>query len=167
MVDDIPSLIAKKIVSRSGLPVLINEWKAAGQKLVFTNGVFDLVHIGHLSYLSKAAMMGNKLIIGLNSDESVQLLKGPDRPVNKVDTRAMLLASLFYVDAVVVFNEPTPADLIEQILPNVLVKGADYDGKKIAGADAVLAAGGKVTTIEFVNGQSSTAIINKIRQQAI
>lgn len=144
----------------------VQQWKKAGQKVVFTNGCFDLIHIGHLTYLSKAAELGDKLIIGLNSDESVKILKGENRPINAQDSRAALLASMFFIDAVVVFGEETPANLIKAVLPDVLVKGGDYTFDNIVGAPEVVANGGEVKTITFVDGHSSTAIINKIRNQA-
>ena len=133
--------------------------------MVFTNGVFDLIHIGHISYLSKAAELGDKLIIGLNSDTSVKRIKGESRPVNGQDSRAALLASFFFVDAVVVFEEDTPLNLITTLMPDVLIKGADYAIENIVGAKEVIANGGEVKTITFVEGYSSTSIIKKIQQK--
>lgn len=138
-------------------------WQAEGRKVVFTNGVFDLLHIGHITYLAKAADLGDKLIIGLNADSSVKRIKGEDRPVNDQNSRAALLAALFFVDAVTVFDEDTPHNLISALLPDILVKGADYTVGNIVGAKEVLANGGEVKTITFVDGHSSTSIINKIR----
>lgn len=138
-------------------------WQAEGRKVVFTNGVFDLLHIGHITYLAKAADLGDKLIIGLNADSSVKRIKGEDRPVNDQNSRAALLAALFFVDAVTVFDEDTPHNLISALLPDILVKGADYTVENIVGAKEVLANGGEVKTITFVDGHSSTSIINKIR----
>lgn len=143
----------------------ITAWKAAGEKVVFTNGVFDLLHLGHVTYLAKAADLGDKLIIGLNTDASVKRLKGEGRPINDQNNRAALLASLFFVDAVVLFEDDTPRDLIAQLLPDVLVKGADYTVEQIAGAKEVLANGGEVKTITLVDGYSSTSIINRIKAQ--
>lgn len=151
-IDDLPSLKAK-----------LNSWKADGRKVVFTNGVFDLLHIGHITYLAKAAELGDKLIIGLNSDSSVKRIKGENRPVNDQNSRAILLAALFFVDAIVVFEEDTPQQLITTLLPDVLVKGADYAIENIVGGKEVLANGGEVKTIDFVSGYSSTSIIQKIR----
>jgi rfaE bifunctional protein nucleotidyltransferase chain/domain len=150
------------------MPVLQNKitgWKSDGNKLVFTNGVFDLLHLGHITYLSKAAELGDKLIIGLNTDASVKRLKGESRPVNDQSNRAALLAALFFVDAVILFEEDTPRELITQLMPDVLIKGADYTVENIAGAKEVLANGGEVKTISLVEGYSSTSIINKIKGQ--
>lgn len=141
---------------------VIEKWKADNKQLVFTNGVFDILHIGHVSYLAKAREFGDKLIVGLNADESVKRLKGNDRPINNQNNRAGLLAALFFVDAVVIFYEDTPLQVIETIMPDVLVKGADYAVENIVGAKEVLAGGGKVQTIEFIKGHSSTALINKM-----
>jgi rfaE bifunctional protein nucleotidyltransferase chain/domain len=150
------------------LPVLQNKitgWKSDGNKVVFTNGVFDLLHLGHITYLSKAAELGDKLIIGLNTDASVKRLKGESRPVNDQSNRAALLAALFFVDAVILFEEDTPRELITQLMPDILIKGADYTVENIAGAKEVLANGGEVKTISLVEGYSSTSIINKIKGQ--
>jgi rfaE bifunctional protein nucleotidyltransferase chain/domain len=155
--------LSAKIFDLPSLQKQLAEWKQQGEKVVFTNGVFDLIHIGHITYLAKAAELGQKLIIGLNSDDSVRRLKGPTRPVNNQQSRAMLLAAFFYVDAIVVFDEDTPQHLISTLLPDVLVKGADYQLENIAGAKEVLANGGEVKTITFVDGYSSTGIINKIK----
>jgi rfaE bifunctional protein nucleotidyltransferase chain/domain len=150
------------------MPVLQNKitgWKSDGNKVVFTNGVFDLLHLGHITYLSKAAELGDKLIIGLNTDASVKRLKGESRPVNDQSNRAALLAALFFVDAVILFEEDTPRELITQLMPDILIKGADYTVENIAGAKEVLANGGEVKTISLVEGYSSTSIINKIKGQ--
>ncbi len=155
--------LSDKIFDLPALQTQLKAWQQNGEKVVFTNGVFDLIHIGHITYLAKAAELGHKLIIGLNSDESVKQLKGPTRPVNNQHSRAMLLAAFFYVDAIVIFGEDTPQQLISTLLPDVLVKGADYQIENIAGAKEVLANGGEVKTITFVDGYSSTAIINKIK----
>lgn len=163
-----PNLEKTLLDKITGLPALqskVAEWKQQGQKVVFTNGVFDLVHIGHITYLSQAAQLGHKLIIGLNADSSVKRLKGESRPVNGQDSRAALLAAFFFVDAVVLFDEDTPQNLISTLLPDVLVKGADYQIENIVGAKEVLANGGEVKTITFVEGYSSTSIIQKIRNQ--
>lgn len=139
------------------------QWKAEGKKVVFTNGVFDLLHIGHLSYLSAAADLGDKLIIGLNSDASTKRLKGPTRPVNAEHSRSVMLAAIFFIDAVVLFEEDTPIIPITTLLPDILVKGGDYTVDQIVGAPEVLANGGEVKVIDFVDGYSSTGIINRIR----
>jgi rfaE bifunctional protein nucleotidyltransferase chain/domain len=150
----------------SDLPAAIAQvaaWKSEGKKVVFTNGVFDLIHIGHITYLSKAAELGDKLIIGLNADGSVKRLKGDSRPINAQDSRAALLASFFFVDAVIVFEEDTPLNLITALMPDILIKGADYTIDNIVGAKEVMANGGEVKTITFVEGYSSTSIIQKIK----
>lgn len=163
MSNSIKEKIQAKIVTLPQLKSMVNEWKAAGEKVVFTNGVFDLLHTGHITYMADAASQGTKLIIGLNSDASVKRLKGPERPVNDQDSRALLLASFFFIDAIVIFEEDTPLNLITTILPDVLAKGGDYTVDTIVGATEVIANGGEVKVISFVDGFSSTAIIRKIR----
>ncbi len=158
------SLLAK-VTDKPTLKTMMAKWRSEGKKVVFTNGVFDLLHIGHITYMVKAAELGDKLIIGLNSDASVKRLKGNDRPVNGQDSRAMLLAALFFVDAIVIFEEDTPQQLIAELLPDILVKGADYSIENIAGAKEVLANGGEVKTIQLVEGHSSTSIIQKIKHK--
>jgi rfaE bifunctional protein nucleotidyltransferase chain/domain len=143
-------------------PVL-DIWKKDLEKVVFTNGCFDILHQGHIDYLSKSADKGNRLIVGLNSDESVRLLKGAWRPVVDQESRALLLASIVFVDAVVIFPEETPYDLISSILPDVLVKGDDYTIPEIAGFDVVLEHGGKVETIELTPGFSTSLLIEKLK----
>ncbi|TFF39824.1 D-glycero-beta-D-manno-heptose 1-phosphate adenylyltransferase [Mucilaginibacter psychrotolerans] len=155
--------IQSKLYHSKDIGPTIQNWKQDQQKVVFTNGVFDILHIGHISYLAKASELGDKLVIGLNADLSVKRLKGNDRPINSQNNRALLLAALFYVDAVVVFEEDTPQQLISLILPDVLVKGADYTIDNIVGAREVLANGGLVKTIEFVDGHSSTSLIQKMK----
>lgn len=155
-----------KINDVSSLKSKISDWQREGNKVVFTNGVFDLLHIGHITYLAKAADLGNKLVIGLNADSSVKRIKGESRPVNDQNSRAALLAALFFVDAVVLFEDDTPLNLITALLPDILVKGADYLIENIVGAKEVIANGGEVKTVSFVDGYSSTSIIEKIRNQA-
>jgi rfaE bifunctional protein nucleotidyltransferase chain/domain len=140
----------------------LNEMKARGDKIVFTNGVFDILHRGHVEYLQNARGLGDVLIVGLNSDASVHSIKGPKRPIVAQEDRAAVLSALECVDCVVLFDEDTPARLIEEIMPDILVKGADYTVEQIAGADAVLKNGGKVITIELTPGRSTTELINKI-----
>jgi D-glycero-beta-D-manno-heptose 1-phosphate adenylyltransferase len=164
MRSEIEKALLAKICDLDSLKTIIKGWQAEQLKVVFTNGVFDLVHIGHITYLAKAAELGHKLVIGLNSDSSGKRLKGPERPVNDQDNRAALLAALFFVDAVVVFSEDTPLNLIGSLLPDILVKGADYTVENIVGAKEVIANGGEVKTINFVEGYSSTSIIQKIRK---
>lgn len=163
---NIESTLVNKINTLPELLQKVAQWKAEGQKLVFTNGVFDLIHTGHITYLAQAAELGHKLIIGLNSDASVKRLKGESRPVNNQDSRALLLSAFFYIDAIVVFEEDTPANLINAVMPDVLVKGGDYTIENIVGANEVMANGGEVKTINFVEGYSSTSIINKIRSHS-
>lgn len=165
MRNDIEKTLLSKITDLETLRASISVWKSDGKKVVFTNGVFDLLHTGHITYMAKAAELGDKLIIGLNSDSSVKRIKGNDRPVNDQNSRAALLASLFFVDAVIVFDEDTPIDLITVLLPDILVKGADYSVENIVGATEIIANGGEVKTINFVEGYSSTSIIQKIRDQ--
>lgn len=150
----------------------IEKWKMAGNRVIFTNGCFDILHKGHVTYLAQAADFGTKLVIGINADESVRRLgKGDDRPINSEDARALLIASLGFVDGVVVFNDDTPIRLIEQLQPDVLVKGADYDAdetdptskKYIVGRETVMLFGGIVKTVPLVAGFSTTGILNKIR----
>ena len=133
------------------------------KRIVFTNGCFDILHLGHIDYLNKSAKLGTKLIIGLNSDESVRQIKGESRPIQDEISRANILAALNCVDAVVLFDEKTPQEIIKRILPNILVKGADYTVDEIVGAKTVLESGGQVQTIPFLEGYSSSSIINKIK----
>jgi rfaE bifunctional protein nucleotidyltransferase chain/domain len=165
------SNVENKVYSLSGLLKVVDSWKQQQQKVVFTNGCFDLVHLGHISYLAEAADLGTKLIIGVNSDASVkQQGKRASRPLKDENSRAKILAALEFVDAVVIFNEETPQKLISSILPDVLVKGGDYDPtetdtqskKFIVGSKEVHSAGGDVKVISFLPGYSTTIIENKI-----
>jgi len=156
-------ILQSKLFTLDELAAKRRQWKTEGCKVVFTNGVFDLLHIGHLSYLSSAADLGDKLIIGLNSDTSTKRLKGPARPVNAEYSRSVMLAAIFFIDAVVLFEEDTPIIPITTLLPDILVKGGDYTIDQIVGAPEVLANGGEVKVIDFVDGYSSTGIINRIR----
>ena len=142
----------------------VHRWKFIGKRIAFTNGCFDLIHLGHVDYLAKAADLADILIVGLNTDEGVKRLKGPHRPINDEQQRSMVIASLHVVSAVVLFGEDTPLELIRSICPDVLVKGADYTIETIVGSKDVLASGGKVTTIEFLPGYSTTAIEARIRE---
>ena len=139
-----------------------NIWRFREKKIVFTNGCFDLLHLGHIEYLVKASVFGGVLIIGMNSDASVRKIKGKDRPILDETSRAMALASLRFVDAVVLFDEDTPYELIKLIQPDILVKGDDYKPVDIVGYDIVHAHGGKVITIELTEGYSTSAIIKHI-----
>ncbi|MFZ9848178.1 MAG: D-glycero-beta-D-manno-heptose 1-phosphate adenylyltransferase [Flavobacteriales bacterium] len=157
--------LESKIVSLSEAQHLVNDWKNNGLKVVFTNGCFDILHSGHLQYLSEASQLGNKLVVGLNADVSVKILKGESRPINNENARAQMLAALFFVDLVVLFPEETPKNLIESLTPNILVKGGDYSIDTIVGGDHVLKNGGQVLPLSFVEGFSSTNIINKIKSE--
>jgi len=156
--------ITEKICSLTGIVEKTSQWKKEGKKIVFTNGVFDLLHKGHIFSFTQAAKEGDILVIGLNSDSSVKRLKGDSRPVNNQDARALLLAALTMVDAVAIFEEDTPLNLITFILPDVLVKGGDYTIDEIAGAKEVIANGGKVVINPILDGFSTTAIIKAISQ---
>lgn len=141
----------------------VAEWKAKGQRVVFTNGCFDILHLGHVDYLEKARNLGDRLIIGLNTDSSVSRFKGPQRPIQDQKSRARILSSLQFVDMVVLFDEDTPKELISTLVPDVLVKGSDYLAENIVGADVVKKAGGEVRTIDLVTGYSTSKVIEKIR----
>ncbi len=153
----------QKIIDRENLKNVIAYWHFKGYKVVFTNGCFDILHLGHVEYLSRARDLGDILILGLNTDRSVKKIKGKNRPVNNEEARALLLASLACVDAVVLFDEETPYDLIKTVQPNILVKGSDYKPHEIVGSDIVLKGGGKIETIDFLEGYSTTSIIDKLK----
>jgi len=157
-----PELIKSKIVDKEQLFRHIMQAHLLDRKIVFTNGCYDIIHRGHIELLCKAAMLGDLMIVGLNSDLSVKSIKGSDRPVQDEMTRAMVLASMRVVDLVILFDEDTPYELIKFIQPDVLVKGGDYQIKDIAGSDIVEASGGKVVTIELLEGYSTTNILKKI-----
>lgn len=140
--------------------------KFTGKKVVFTNGCFDVLHRGHLEYLREAAELGDILIVGLNSDASVKRLKGENRPLNNEADRALALASLLFVDAVVIFGEDTPEELIRRISPDILAKGGDYTEEQIAGAAFVKESGGEVKILPFVDGYSTSSLIDRIRSGA-
>jgi rfaE bifunctional protein nucleotidyltransferase chain/domain len=154
--------INNKIIQTTSLLSILLKHKEEGKKIVFTNGCFDILHLGHIEYLAKAADFGDILVVGLNTDKSVKIIKGNERPINNQNARASVLASLFFVDYVVLFDENTPENLIKIIKPNILVKGKDYKLEEIAGADDVINNGGEVHTIELTEGFSTTNIINKI-----
>ncbi len=156
-------LVESKILTLDKLMPMLNIWHFQGKKIVFTNGCFDLLHLGHVDYLAKAAQLGDKLIVGLNSDSSTSALKGLGRPITDEKSRAHIIASLFFVNAVVLFDEGTPINLIATIQPDILVKGADYTIDKIIGASQILESGGEVKTIDYLPGYSTTAIEKKIR----
>tara|TARA_B100000214_G_scaffold27420_1_gene17907 strand:- start:80 stop:544 length:465 start_codon:yes stop_codon:yes gene_type:complete len=143
---------------------IINRIKAEKKKIVFTNGCFDLLHVGHIRYLAQAKKLGDFLIIGLNSDSSVKELKGEDRPINSFEDRATLLSAIESVDLVIMFEEQTPENLIKDIVPDILVKGGDYNIEDIVGYQTVVQNGGQVKTLSFYDGYSSTNYINKINK---
>ncbi len=162
-----------KIVDAREAQLLINRWKFKGDKVVFTNGCFDILHQGHVVYLAKAAEMGNKMIVALNSDQSVRNQnKSPERPINPEDSRAIVLAGLGFIDLVVIFDAETPKEIIEFLNPDVLVKGADYDAnetdpsskKYIVGSDFVRKNNGTVQVVELEQGFSTTSIIEKMKK---
>lgn len=156
--------IRNKILDRAQLAQKCNRWRHEGHTVVFTNGCFDILHHGHLRLITSAADLGDKLIVALNTDNSVKQLKGESRPVTHEQDRLYQLASLLLVDAVCLFDEATPAELIRVVKPDVLVKGGDYTIDKIIGADFVLGYGGEVKTIPFVDGYSTSSIIGHIKK---
>ena len=155
--------IYDKILNKESLEEKLNLWRKEGKTIVFSNGCFDILHRGHVEYLSKAADLGDVLIIGLNTDASVRRIKGPSRPVNDEKARAVVLAALEFVDAIMFFDEDTPYNLIKNVQPDVLVKGKDYKAEDIVGYDIVINKGGKVETIELVEGFSTTKTIEKMQ----
>jgi rfaE bifunctional protein nucleotidyltransferase chain/domain len=160
------SILSDKIFnSYDQLAKQVVRWQMHNEKVVFTNGCFDILHLGHIDYLSKAADLGDRLIIGVNTDQSVSVLKGDSRPIIDEITRATKLAALHFVDAVILFGEETPLQLIETVKPDVLVKGGDYTIDTIVGADLMLERGGTVEVIPFLPGHSTTAIIAKIKAE--
>jgi rfaE bifunctional protein nucleotidyltransferase chain/domain len=154
--------IQNKIYKLSELKLIVNQWKMLSKKVVFTNGCFDIIHRGHNTYLLEAAELGNKLIVAVNSDESVRKLKGSNRPIVDEYSRAFNLASHTYIDAVIIFDEDTPLNLINELQPDVLIKGGDYTLETIVGAKEVLSYGGQVEIIPFLDGYSTTNVIEKI-----
>lgn len=159
-------LVQQKIFkSAQDLAQQTNHWKKNNLKVVFTNGCFDLLHRGHVDYLAKAADLGDKLIVALNTDASVKKLKGANRPIQDEQSRLHIMASLGFVDAVVLFDEPTPYELIKLIIPDVLVKGSDYKPTDIVGYDIVTQNGGMVKTIDYIPGYSTSLIEKRIKQQ--
>lgn len=159
-----PEIIPDKIYTRQELMKQVARWRFLGKTISFTNGCFDILHAGHISSLSEAAKEGNILIVGLNTDASTKRLKGDERPINNEQSRALLLASLAIVDAVTLFDEDTPFELITSLLPDVIVKGGDYTFDQMIGAKEVVANGGRVVINPIVDGFSTTGIIEKIRK---
>ena len=156
--------LAKKVVTVEQAKTIIYGWKLLGKTCAFTNGCFDILHQGHIFSLGQAAKEADFLIVGLNSDASVQRLKGPTRPINNTESRAIIISNLAIVDLVVVFEEDTPLELIKSLMPDVLVKGGDYTLEQIVGAKEVTAAGGKVIITPIVDGYSTTGLIEKIKK---
>jgi D-beta-D-heptose 7-phosphate kinase/D-beta-D-heptose 1-phosphate adenosyltransferase len=157
--------VSEKILSLSQASHRVLQWRVLGKKIAFTNGVFDILHSGHIYSLSQAAKEADYLIVGLNSDASVKRLKGEGRPVNNQDGRSLVLASLMIVDAVIIFEEDTPLNLINLVMPDVLVKGGDYTIDQIAGAREVMENGGRVVINPVLKGFSTTGLIRQIRNE--
>lgn len=157
------AIIRSKIFQREQLIKQINTWRFLNRTIVFTNGCFDILHLGHIEYLMKASDLGNKLIVGINTDASVKRLgKGKNRPIQDQESRAMIMASLLFVDAIILFDEDTPYELIKAIEPDVLVKGGDWTVETVAGNDIVKAKGGETIILDLLEGYSTTAIEKKI-----
>lgn len=154
--------LKKKLCTLTELKIICDQLRAEKKTIVFTNGCFDLIHLGHIDYLSKAADLGDILIVGLNSDKSVQKLKSSGRPIQDEKSRQIQLAALSFVNTVVIFNDETPYNLINEIKPDILVKGGDYNAHEVVGADIVKQNGGKVVILPFVEGYSTSAIEQKI-----
>jgi D-glycero-beta-D-manno-heptose 1-phosphate adenylyltransferase len=160
----LPQIIPHKIYDLRALTMQLNRLRLLGKTIAFTNGVFDILHVGHIASLSEAAVEADFLVVGVNSNASVKRLKGEQRPIHDEQARAMLLASLLMVDAVIIFDEDTPLELIKALRPDVLVKGGDYTLDQIVGAKEVIAAGGRVVINPIVPGHSTTGIIEKINK---
>jgi len=158
------SKVREKIINTDNLILKVRQWKKNKMKVSFTNGCFDILHLGHLEILTKSKEFGDRLIVAINSDESVRKLKGEKRPVNDFQTRSHMLASFSFVDYVVQFSDDTPKKLIQKIKPDFLVKGGDYKKKDIVGNDIVSSYGGETIIIPLINGLSSTNTINKINK---
>ncbi|MCG8411215.1 MAG: D-glycero-beta-D-manno-heptose 1-phosphate adenylyltransferase [Bacteroidales bacterium] len=158
------NIIQSKIIDINNIESLLTYWKLKNRKLVFTNGCFDIIHRGHVEYLAQAANYGHELIVGLNTDNSVRRLKGETRPVQDEQARATIMASLQFVSAVILFDEDTPYELIKKVQPDVLIKGSDYNIEDIVGYDIVKAKGGEIITMDFVEGYSTSSIIEKLKK---
>ncbi|HET6245409.1 MAG: D-glycero-beta-D-manno-heptose 1-phosphate adenylyltransferase [Bacteroidetes bacterium] len=157
------AILRSKIFQREQLLKQINAWRFLNRTIVFTNGCFDILHKGHIDYLMKAADLGTKLVVGINTDDSVKRLqKGKNRPIQDEESRAMIMASLFFVDAVVLFDEDTPYELIKTLQPDVLVKGGDYTIETLVGSDIVKAHGGETIILDLLEGFSTSLIEKKI-----
>ena len=158
------SKVREKIITTDNLALKVSQWKKNKMKVAFTNGCFDILHLGHLEILTKSKEFGDRLIVAVNSDESVRKLKGKERPINDFQTRSNMLASFSFVDYVVEFSDDTPKKLIQIIKPDFLIKGGDYKKKDIVGNDIVSSYGGKTIIIPLIDGLSSTNTINKINK---
>lgn len=154
-------MVIPKFKNAAEAAAIVQSWQDAGLEVVFTNGVFDILHVGHVRYLQASRLLGDKLIIGLNADDSVRRLKGDSRPINNLEARAEVLAALQCVDLITFFEEDTPLEIISLILPDILTKGGDYSIDKIVGAEIVQDQGGTVHSIDFIPGYSTTGILNK------
>lgn len=162
---DTPIILDPRIMDRVSAVRMVNVWRLKSDRIVFTNGCFDILHRGHVEYLNEAAGLGHRLVVGVNSDASVRRLgKGGDRPLNDQDSRALVLCALRCVDAVVIFDEDTPLELVTALRPDVLVKGGDWKPEQIVGSDVVKANGGDVRSLKLVDGFSTTALVEKIRR---
>ena len=160
-----PETIDSRIFDRVSAVRMVNVWRLKSDRIVFTNGCFDILHRGHVEYLQEAAALGDRLVVGVNSDASVRRLgKGDNRPLNDQDTRAKVLAALRCVDAVVIFEEDTPLELVTALQPDVVAKGGDWKPEQIVGADVVKARGGEVRSLKLVDGFSTTALVEQIRK---
>ena len=163
--DTASASIDRRVVDLTNLRRLCNIWRMKGDRIVFTNGCFDILHRGHVEYLQEAAALGDRLVVAVNGDASVRRQgKGPDRPLNDESSRAKVLAALRLVDAVILFDADTPLALIKAIVPDVLVKGGDWPVERIVGAEVVMAAGGEVRSLKLVDGFSTTALVDRIRR---
>lgn len=160
---DYQSFIGNKIIrKKEELECTLSQWRFKSEKIVFTNGCFDILHRGHVEYLAKAAALGSKLVIGLNTDASVKRLKGESRPINDQEARAIILSSLIFTERIIFFEEDTPLELIRYIQPDILVKGSDYKPEDIVGYDIVKAKGGEIITIDLTEGFSTTSILERV-----
>lgn len=150
-----------RVLDNKNIFSTIEKYRAENKKIVFTNGCFDLLHIGHVNYLEQAKSLGDILVVGVNTDSSVRILKGPTRPIQNEDDRAEILAALKAVDHAILFDEPTPLELIKMVKPDFLVKGGDWKPEQIVGSDYVMSYGGQVRSLKFIDGRSTTSIIEK------
>jgi D-glycero-beta-D-manno-heptose 1-phosphate adenylyltransferase len=155
-------IIRSKILPEDCIRRMLAYWRFRNYRIVFTNGCFDILHLGHIDYLARASDLGDLLVVGMNTDRSVRAIKGPPRPLQDEKSRSLLLASLSFVGAVILFDQDTPAELIGIVQPDILVKGSDYKPEEIAGYDIVTAKGGTVVSLDLVEGYSTTGIVNRL-----